>query len=456
MTEFLNSIPNDFRPARHYPDLLAAAARLDSVSPNRAAQDAAVILQLLGTAAFYGVEAPKAKPQFPDDHAMHLWSGTEWYYLACNLTVQGAADAGRIGVFVNFVRNRAVSRKVQMKCRWSDEDAQVAYTLATITVDTPANKFVARRRSNAQWGINAPGGLQFSRPGEPFLVRCGSDMLQSPNAAILPLTVRVDDGTNLSFELTVTSSLPPERAFFYQGVEGLTASPDPGIYYSWPQVSVSGRVVANGHTYEVAGTGWIDHQLMMKNLAPPIIVPPAPSQLYQGWSWCGFNLSDGDAFTAAGFQLGDRIEPVLPIVEGFHVSRTADGWEPSRILIGGLDLSGFEPMMHGVSMPTAWTWKTIDMMPGWPKMDVRAQAWNKRCDFESNNLLVISETPVDLYAGFGGAFAGTGYCESLGYESIESFERRALAYLDPKSTIPPAAETGRLAAILRRMEIRRQ
>ena len=42
MTQFLNSIPNDFRPTRHYPNLLAAAARLDGVSPSRAAQDAAV------------------------------------------------------------------------------------------------------------------------------------------------------------------------------------------------------------------------------------------------------------------------------------------------------------------------------------------------------------------------------------------------------------------------------
>ena len=194
-----------------------------------------------------------------------------------------------------------------------------------------------------------------------------------------------------------------------------------------------------------------EQTLMMKNLAAPIIVPSAQSQLYQGRSWCCFNLCDGDAFTATGFQIGDKIEPVLPILEGFHARHTTEGWEPSRILIGGLDVSGFESMMHCVSMPTAWNWKSIDMVPGWPKLDVRAKPWNTRCDFESDNLLVISESPVDLYAGFGGAFVGMGYCEGFGYESIESFERRALAHLNSKSPNSPTATLGKLSSLLRFM-----
>ena len=84
---------------------------------------------------------------------------------------------------------------------------------------------------------------------------------------------------------------------------------------------------------------------------------------------------------------------MLLILEGFHIRRTADGCEPSRILTCGLDVYGFASMMHGVSMPTAWARKTIDMMPGWPKLDVGARAWNARCDFESDNLLVILTRP---------------------------------------------------------------
>lgn len=426
VTAFLNSIPGDFRPS-FFSQLTAAAARLNEATPERAATNVAVMLQLLGTAAFTGVDHPKAKPQFPDDHALHPKWGMEWYYLACNLEVEGTSGQDRIGVFVDFARERAVSNVVQGQSGWSDDDAQIVYSMASANLATRKDQFTVRRRSNAQWPIKTPGSVAMSNPGDPFLFRCGPDVLQSSNPSVLPLQVLVDDGSNLRIELTVTSSLA--KAYFLQGDDGFIATPHhPGIYYSWPQLTVSGSVTVSGTTYQVSGLGWIDHQVMMRTPARPA-VPADPATYVDGWSWCAFNLSDGSAFTAAGFQILGVSEPKLIVPLGFHVKRSADGWQEPTQVKGDVTLGGFIPMMQNIEMPTDWIWNVMDIEYGLPQIDLHAVPWYPRCDIESENMLVICETPVDLKWTKDGAPAGVGVCETFDFESLGAYQKRALAYL---------------------------
>ena len=428
VTAFLNSIPTDFRPV-FFGQLTAAAGRLNAMAPERAATNAAVMMQLLGSAACYGVDHPTAKPQFPNDHAVHPKWGLEWYYLACNLEVEGTGGQDRIGVLVDLARQRAVSIAVQNQSGWSDEDAQIVYSMATATIATRKDKFTARRRSNAQWPIKAPGGVAMSKPGDPFLFRCGPDVLQSSSPSVLPLKVLVDDGSNLRIELTVSS--PLEKAFFLQGDDGLISPPHPGMYYSWPQLTVSGSVTASGTTYQVSGLGWIDHQVMMRTPVKPIM-PANPATYFDGWSWCAFNLNDGNAFTAAAFQIFGVSEPTLIVPEGFHVKRSADGWQKPTKVDGAVTLGGLIPMMHGVEMPTDWIWNVWVREFGLPQIDLHATPWYPRCDIESENMIVICETPVDLKWAKDGAPAGVGVCETFDFESLGAYQNRALAYL--KST----------------------
>jgi hypothetical protein len=197
-------------------------------------------------------------------------------------------------------------------------------------------------------------------------------------------------------------------------------------------LAVSGRITIGGKSYQVSGLGWIDHQVIMREPSPPVVPPPSPAKLYQGWSWCAFNLNDGNAFTAAGFQTGNTIEPVLPVPEGFYVERIVDRWIATPI-VGAVDLGGFIPMIDNVSMPTGWTWKAI----GLHEVALNAKAWYPRCDFEADNLVAICETPVSLdsrigpssAAGTGATFAGVGVCESFNYESLDAYQKRALAHL---------------------------
>jgi hypothetical protein len=350
---------------------------------------------------------------------MHLNWGPEWYYLIANTT---ATTGERIGIFVDFARDRAVSLDVQAKGNWSDEDAQVGFTMATVIVSAGKDSSFTRRRPNAHWPIKESGSLAFSEPGAPFQYRCGPDIVASPSANALPLTFRVADQPNMSIELTASSAMSADKAFFRQGVDGLTVGVFPGMYYSWPQLKIDGKVTVRGKTYQVAGTGWVDHQSINKRLENP------SRDIFQGWSWCAFNFQDGKAFTAAGLQFKNAIEPTLLLEDGFLIERSGDGWKPTKIIAGSVDLLDFRPMIHQVKMPTAWTWKTLEADFKTPKVQVNATSWYPQGDFEPANMVVISEAPVDVRA-IDGALLGSGYCESMGYEPPAAYRARALAYL---------------------------
>ena len=63
-----------------------------------------------------------------------------------------------------------------------------------------------------------------------------------------------------------------------------------GIYYSQTQIDVSGKVIIEGQEYNVAGTGWIDHQFFLKD-APPILVNMS-SSFVSGWKWWAVQLNN--------------------------------------------------------------------------------------------------------------------------------------------------------------------
>ena len=117
LTAYLNSIPQ-YLQSPLWPQLLAAAGQV------RGATDAAIILQLMGAAASYGMNVPTSV-QFPRDHELHLDSGAEWYWLSCNLEVEGSNGLDRVAVLAAITRSRAVSLSVQQQAGWSDVECQV-------------------------------------------------------------------------------------------------------------------------------------------------------------------------------------------------------------------------------------------------------------------------------------------------------------------------------------------
>jgi hypothetical protein len=440
----LESIPENRR-VPYFDKLLDPAGRVSD------ATQASVICALLGDqGASYGANPPPPPGglKFPDDHKLHLDMGDEWYWLSANLTVDGTDGRDQLAVLVVIARNRTVTNAVQAQAGWSDADAQVVDSTATVTLSTAKVSKIVRRSRNVQW---AKLGGEVGFATDPFCYRCGPDSLTGPadgSRDVVPLTVVVDDGDNLNIRLAMSSDLKGETAFFLQGMNGYTPPPKAGLYYSWPQLQVSGTVVVEGTSYAVTGTGWIDHQMMMYEPAPPSPapspLPPAPSpgwtamQQFNGWSWCQFNFSNGDVFTGAAFQIGS-LRTEAPFSYGFYLTRTDSGWE-KVFLQGRLSLDRFLPGLENVLLPTAWRYEATDYEGGaLADLVVVPAPIYPDGSFTTGNLKVEGETPVTVTmlnraanntdSGPCVAVTGKGYCESVSYEPPEQYLARAFEFL---------------------------
>lgn len=438
-----------------YDALFAAAGRLDSSL--HAAQSVATIAQLLGRAVDVGNDAPSATYPlaFPRDHAFHPTMGLEWYYICLHLRVtDGAGTPGRIGVMAILDKQRVVGLPVAQRFGWTDTASTVFASMVTATVDTPAGKSITRRSTNVQWPA-AGGSASFSVAGEPLGFTCGRDSLRG-SVDVLPLTMNIDDSANLSMTLKLLPApgFTAPNAFFLQGIPdaqtagtGLTPVPTPGIYYSWPQVQVdvsaSPTITVDGRVYTVTGgTGWIDHQVLMQSLDNPAgATSPIPftddRRPYSGWCWQFFNLENGDAFTGSAFE-NWYISTTPQISYGYYVTPNAGRWT-SLFISGDLALGGFQGFraIPGdasspiVRIPTTRTYSNVKSILGLgTALQGTATPWLAEGTFNFPGLQTVNETPAD-YVDTSGVKGrnGLGYCESVGFESDDSYRARALLFL---------------------------
>ncbi|HEY1753241.1 MAG TPA: lipocalin-like domain-containing protein, partial [Caulobacteraceae bacterium] len=262
MTAQLKSLPPYLRPKEPglFELLLKSAGRLRPDGGLHDARMAAVIYKLQEFGAGYGDTPPPTAINLPADHAMHLDCSNEWYWLSCHLEAVGPNGPTRIAVLLDMLRFRLISKELQKGIGWTDAECQLVWNAVTVAVSDSTGARMYRRNTNAQW-TKVGGKARFSKPGEDFFFSCGPDEL-SGKREVLPLTVKVDDGDNMKLDLTVRSEMKPDKAYFLQGTDGTTPNPRPGLYYSWPQLEVGGRISVGGHTYEATGRGWIDHQLL--------------------------------------------------------------------------------------------------------------------------------------------------------------------------------------------------
>jgi hypothetical protein len=439
----------------HYDALYTAAGKLDSLSDIDATQHVNMIMSLLGRANCVGFTAPTTI-SLPNDHHMHPDAGVEWYWIACHLNVtDSTGKAGRVSVLVDMTRNRCVGVNAQAAAGWTDEQATIANTIANVTVDMGGDgKSYYRRTPNWQWPMKG-GSVSFSKPGagNTFSFTCGADTLTG-STNVLPLVVNINDGSNMQVDLTFTNqpSINVDTAFFLQGApiiggnggEGVTTAPTPGIYYSWPQLLVTGTVMVGGNTYTVtSGTGWVDHQLMMTSLtnangayAPvPFVNDPTP---YNGWVWQFYNLNNNTAFTGAGFIAGEMINNP-PMVYGYYLTPDGSGGWTAIFINSKIDL--LDPMNYPaicgdsdspkVTIPTSRTYTAIEspFLPLDPSAGT-ATPWYKDGTFNFPDGSLCSEEPADfIYTSGQTGVTGEGYLESVGFQSIADYEAYALSVL---------------------------
>lgn len=417
----------------------------------------AAILHLLGRGSDFDCDVPTTLT-LPADHHIHPTMGLEWYYVCMQLEVTDPnGNKGRIGVLNSMEKQRVIGKTAQTQAGWTDTQCMMFSSLATATLDIPSGSSIIRRNRNVQWP-SVGGSINYSQPGSAFLFQCGSDSM-SGSANVLPLQVVVNDGTNMSFSLTLKckDKMAVENAFFLQGMPvatmeggtGITSNPTPGIYYSWPQLLVdtskSNTITVDGVQYTIeSGSAWIDHQLMMQSLenfgsvvSPvPYVDDPAP---FNGWCWQFFNLSDGSAFTGAAFQ-NWYLSANPSFTYGYFVkyNTTSNTWSSYFADSGTVGLGNFQnlpvpvcpiPMGGTINIPATRTFVNIENPFFQHPLNGTATAWCKDGRFNGQDWCVVSEAPADYVSNNNDGITGWGFLEAVGFEPVASMRTRLLNLL---------------------------
>jgi hypothetical protein len=436
----------------NFTEILDAAGKLDTTK--HPVEFMSIIRALLGRAKSVGFDTvePDYKVSFPADHHMHPGMGDEWYWIACHADVTDQnGNKGRLSVMTVMEKFRCIGVEAQKEAGWSDMDAAIVTNISTVTVDMgPDDRKYYRRADNFQWTLK-DGSAGYSAPGENFSFQCGDDSFTG-SENVLPLNVRINDGDNLKTDITFTNREPfkVEDSFFLQGIPnlhiggtggtGITPIPTPGIYYSWPQLFVSGTVTVGGNTYTInSGSGWIDHQLMMTSLENPKgAASPVPFiddfSPFNGWTWQYFNLNNGEAFTGSSFVLG-KMENRLSFPYGYIISPHNGKWKAHYITGESSNLYPLSypsivnsPESSKVVIPIFRTFENLKSLFG-HHLSGAAAPWNDIGTFNGPDKAVASEIPAD-FADMSGNFAdGVGYLESVGFQNVNDYREYALAFL---------------------------
>lgn len=456
----------------NYDDLYAAAGNLDAI--DNPTEVMYLIYSLLGRAANIGSETisfngdtPNYKLQFPKDHSLHGKMGDEWYWFGCHLDVTDEnGNKGKLSIMDTMQKTRCMGTQIQANNNWTDEQASLSCNIATVTVKMDANDETSyyRRSQNRQWPLKG-GNVSFSKAGEPFAFTVGADSLKGTED-VLPIQLIVDDGDNMQIDVTFSNDyfLNTETSFFKQGIPtkqnegtGFTPLPTPGVYYSWPQLLVTGTVKVGGHTYTVDnGVGWIDHQLMMPSilnnkgqLDNTLFQNTPKNHPYNGWIWQYFNLENQTSFTGAGFILGEiPATNEVKMVYGYYLKPNFENkaWD-SVFVMGDIGLEDYHnfpstcnnPNSKPVSLPVNRTYKGVSNLEDWSLLlhpiEGQTKNWFSDGTFNNPNGSFCAEFPADFISANPNHHPnGVGYLESVGLEKVDQYNAFALSII--KAAIP--------------------
>lgn len=223
------------------------------------------------------VEYPTVVPGYtialPRDEGSHPLFRTEWWYLTGWLD---AGDGKSFGFQVTFFRHRPGADEANPS-RFAAKQLLFAHA----SLSDPANGKLLRAEKVAR------AGFELAEAREGVLdVHIDQWRLRRQDAAA---AIEADIASEeFSFALQFASVQAP----LLHGREGFSQkTPDPGsvsYYYSLPQLQASGRIVANGKSYDVRGVAWLDHEWFGDIFDDDS----------QGWDWTGVNLDDGSAIMA--------------------------------------------------------------------------------------------------------------------------------------------------------------
>ncbi|MBS0374828.1 MAG: carotenoid 1,2-hydratase [Proteobacteria bacterium] len=235
---------------------------------------------LAGTPACGAADYPDVTPadrvQLPTDAGAHPAYHTEWWYVTGWLETAAHAP---LGFQVTFFRTRP---------RPADGNpsafAAEAVLIAHAALSDPGRGRLRhdQRIARAGFGVAAAAtGRTDVRLRDWSLVEAGGGLEARIAAADFRLA--------LSLVPTGPALLNGRGGYSQKGPAPTSAS----LYYSLPQLKVTGTVGRDGRSEAVTGRAWLDHEWSSAYLDAAAV----------GWDWVGLNLDDGGALMA--FRIRD-------------------------------------------------------------------------------------------------------------------------------------------------------
>ena len=322
---------------------------------------------------------------FPADMGPHNNFQTEWWYYTGNLS---DASGRPFGFELTFFR-RALLGPSQWTARPSDWGTTQVYLAHFALSDIAGGQFHAFERFE-----RGTAGLAGAQSAPQFQVWLQDWAVQQTGDRQYHLTARQG---SLAVDLTLQDQTGP----VLEGMQGYSQKgPDPGeasYYFSQPRLNSRGTIIANGTSYDVTGSSWMDHEFSTSALSAGQV----------GWDWFSVQLSDGtelmvydirrqdgspDPFSS-GAVIGPDGQVRRLAADDFSVAATATWKSPHS----------------GGTYPAAWT-LTV------PSEGLTLHLKPRLADQELNLSIVYWEGAVQVDGEKNGLpVSGTGYVELTGY-----------------------------------------
>jgi len=227
---------------------------------------------------------PGTKPEFPADHGAHEDYRHEWWYFTGNLK---DGEGRRFGFQLTFFRLALAARQSPRESAWQADHLWMAHFAIS---DPEANRFFAEQ-DYARGALDLAGAVAdpFSVWVNNWSVGDGQQQLAgtAPDDRIpggglnLDLAAR---GENMALELRLVSNEPAvlhgDSGYSVKNHSGSNAS----WYYSYPDLSASGKLRIGEREWRVDGLAWMDHEWSSSPL----------DKSQNGWDWFGLRFSNGD------------------------------------------------------------------------------------------------------------------------------------------------------------------
>jgi len=207
--------------------------------------------------------------RFPRDHGSHDEFRTEWWYYTGHLAT---ATGRRFGYQLTFFRRGVPKEQIKtFPSQWSISQLYLAHFAVT---DLDGRQFrYAEKLSRAGFG---KAGADSDRL-HVWIDRWSADAQRDPERHRLEAAHQ---------DLILALDLTPDKPPVVHGTAGISrkgaSEAQASHYYSFTRMTAAGKLMFGHESFEVTGTGWMDHEFGSADLGTGVV----------GWDWFSLQLSD--------------------------------------------------------------------------------------------------------------------------------------------------------------------